>query len=490
MACRICVAAVWLGVVLGIPAWSPAANEKAAPGRVARLVDQLGSRKYSQRQAAARALGGLGTAALPALEKAAKSPDVEIRRRARDLARAIRRRAEVESLLAPTTVHLVYRDKPLAEAAADLAKKTGFWIDLEGDKAKWAGRKITLDTGKTTFWEAFDQFCRKAQLTERGLVLLTEKKADNMVRGPTWGANGQESFKKAARLRLVAGKTLALPTAYYRGVRIRALPPTIPLDDITRPKGTKVFVLEASLEPRTRLNKLIGLRVVRAVNEKGADVAASPQPVWLLGTSDSYNPYATSVPSYITRLEGGMDEGNFRRVPVEVKAAKRLKELRGVLVAEVQTPAKALLTVDNVLKAGGKTFDVKGGSLTVVEAKHKENGPASLTVSSETTFGGFFAAIQMGNGVIRIRRNPGGEWETAGVEPSQLRLLDGKGRAYRQASVQTLGTSFNGRGVTQKMSLTFEPPKGAGPPAKLVYHGVGTACVDIPFSLKDVPLPE
>jgi hypothetical protein len=236
------------------------------------------------------------------------------------------------------------------------------------------------------------------------------------------------------------------------------------------------------------LNKLIGLRVVRAVNEKGVDVAASSQPVWQDNSSNYGNPYAYAVPAYLTRLERGMNEGNFRRVPVEIKGAKRLTELRGTLIAEVRTPAKVLLTVDNVLKAGGKTFDIPGGTLTVEEAKHKGNGPATLALSSETTFGGIFEAIQAG-GVIRIRRKPSGEWEMAGIDPAHLKLLDGKGRPYR-ANVRNVGTSFNGRGVTQKMSLTFAPEKGLGPPVKLVYHGVGTACLEMPFALKNVPLPD
>src|SRR5439155_3910041 len=71
-------------------------------------------------------------------------------------------------ILAPTKVRLVYKETPVIEAVADIAKKTGFQIQLVGDTSKLADRKVTIDTGETTFWQAFDQFCEKAGLVEAG----------------------------------------------------------------------------------------------------------------------------------------------------------------------------------------------------------------------------------------------------------------------------------------------------------------------------------
>src|SRR5262249_12381156 len=70
--------------------------------------------------------------------------------------------AVTRKLLAPTRVRLTYRDAPVLEAVADLAAKTGFQISYIDDPEKLNGRKVTLDTGDTTFWQAFDLFCRKA----------------------------------------------------------------------------------------------------------------------------------------------------------------------------------------------------------------------------------------------------------------------------------------------------------------------------------------
>jgi hypothetical protein len=64
-----------------------AAAPPARQGAVARLVRQLGSDDFDEREAASRGLEALGRAALPALHRAVRSPDLEVRRRARDLRR-------------------------------------------------------------------------------------------------------------------------------------------------------------------------------------------------------------------------------------------------------------------------------------------------------------------------------------------------------------------------------------------------------------------
>jgi HEAT repeat protein len=50
-----------------------------------RLIGQLGSERYKDREQATRHLAQLGKAALPGLKEAAKSPDAEVRRRAQRL---------------------------------------------------------------------------------------------------------------------------------------------------------------------------------------------------------------------------------------------------------------------------------------------------------------------------------------------------------------------------------------------------------------------
>jgi WD40 repeat protein len=70
-------------------------KEKPSSPDIERLIKQLGSRKFREREAASKALEKVGEAALPALRNAAKDdPDAEVRRRADLLMQAIHARLQ------------------------------------------------------------------------------------------------------------------------------------------------------------------------------------------------------------------------------------------------------------------------------------------------------------------------------------------------------------------------------------------------------------
>lgn len=68
--------------------------------------------------------------------------------------------------LAGKKVHLKFDDTPLDKAVEQIAKETGYSLKLHDPEGKLKGKKVTLDTGKTTFWDALAQFCDKAGLTD------------------------------------------------------------------------------------------------------------------------------------------------------------------------------------------------------------------------------------------------------------------------------------------------------------------------------------
>jgi hypothetical protein len=159
------LALVGLGLGLGYAEQTKPAPAKTDPAAVAKLVAQLGSDRYEDREAAFKALDALGPTALEELRTALTGRDEETRRRAVELVLLIERRQESAQLTQPKMVHLVYTDMPVTHAVEDLARKTGFQIQIEGDQTKLANRKITLDTGEIPFWQAVDQFCQKASQT-------------------------------------------------------------------------------------------------------------------------------------------------------------------------------------------------------------------------------------------------------------------------------------------------------------------------------------
>src|SRR5262249_24703247 len=72
------------------------------------------------------------------------------------------------------------------------------------------------------------------------------------------------------------------------------------------------------------------------------------------------------------------------RLKKGAKASKSLKELKGTVAVQVQPPAKPLVTVDNVLKAGGQTVKGEEGcSIKLSSATNTGNG--QITVQMELT---------------------------------------------------------------------------------------------------------
>lgn len=148
--------------------WIPDTRAKTADrDRIARLIGRLANPRFSARRQAYRELDAIGAPALVALRKARKDPDLETCRLARELVARIEQRLDTAAVLAPTRVRLVCIDMPVSEAIAELARKARIEILIHpASKDKLARRKVSLDTGEVTFWEAFDALCQKGGLVE------------------------------------------------------------------------------------------------------------------------------------------------------------------------------------------------------------------------------------------------------------------------------------------------------------------------------------
>src|SRR5262249_40904965 len=115
-------------ILLSSAAAAPPEVDRNDP--VARLVEQLGSPRYTEREAAERTLEACGLPAMSALRQACRSTDPEVQRRALELTGRIERRLESSRLLLPSRVRLSYNNTPLTDALADLRRKTGMTLDF------------------------------------------------------------------------------------------------------------------------------------------------------------------------------------------------------------------------------------------------------------------------------------------------------------------------------------------------------------------------
>ena len=80
-------------------------------------------------------------------------------------------------------------------------------------------------------------------------------------------------------------------------------------------------------------------------------------------------------------------------------------------------------------------------------------------------------------GLARMARAMASNWRSEGTLRDYLVTNN----------VVSLAQNLNS--ITQEMQLTFQPQKEQGEAVQLVLNGTRTVVIDVPFTLKDVPLP-
>jgi hypothetical protein len=466
--------------ILLVPLTTAATDSESIP----RLLGQLGSPKYAEREEACRELDFLGEAALSALRQALAAPDLEVRRRADALVQRIERRLQAERLLEPKRVRFAFQSLSVTEALAEIKRQTGYSIQLGGDQTKLAGRKLTLDTGECTFWEALDRFCSKAGLKENPnpVGAFQEERLSIVQNGG--GMVTQLMTRHAYSGNFERGLTLydglppVLPTHQCGAIRFRAL----------RPQTTSVggvsasmlgFVLEVTPEPKMAWQGIVETRIERAVDDQGQSrtyLAVTTPPSleaeirWLIETDFRRPAYPSQVPIQL--------------LPAD-KPAQRLREVKGHITAQVLTQPETVLEIGAILQAVGQTFPGSEDTrVKVVEASNPPKGPIKIRLQVEGPAGA--QAVWNVAGMARANRRWNNNY-AAQTSGSIWTLFDAEGRSFRRLGYEVVQAS-NGNGAVQEVHLTFQPDHSLGTPARLVETGRRTVLLEVPFVLTDVPL--
>lgn len=462
---------------------------------VLELITQLGSARYKEREAATQALEAIGGPALEALERATLSDDPEVGRRAKTLAQTVRRQIDTARFLQPLRLRLVYRETPVLEAVEDFANRTGFPITVTGAHARLANRRITLDTGETSFWEAFQQFCQKAGLQERMVGLDSDRLRpdDQLVIRPFRGAMRIVDVPSSSlgvsrpwdgRLPLIDGLSPPRPTYQAGAVRIRALPANEVVPDSQA--GDISFLIEITPQPKCAWQQVVEMRIDRALDRSGQDVA----PLMEI-RNDGSQLAATGNGAVVWDAQTGQPLPPCRDVPVRFKSNEKptgiLKEVHGTIVAQVQTEPQAILTVDDVFKASGRSLaGEEGDSLKVTQAAHQSNGDVQLRIELIDASSPNPLWVMRG-GVMRPNRlfRRGAAVVDANLSPVQLLLFDPDGQSLPLRG-RTDETMINGNALARLITLTYHA--GSSEPRKLVYSRRRTILIEIPFTLQDIRL--
>jgi len=483
-----------------------AAADKGAPDRVARLVAELGSSRFADRDRASRELDAIGEPALSALRQAARGSDAEVCRRAEELIERIEKRVETAKLLQAKRVRLIFKDKPLTDAIAELSKQTGPQVQLGGDKTKVANRKITLDTGEVTPWQAFEQFCDKAGLTERvppvikkpeppptdarerEQVLLKRQLVAVMLIEQSQAHIGPQP---AGPVTLYDGKPERVPTHVAGAVRVQALPPSFKGPNQPAALGQPGLNLEITPHPTMQWHRIVDVRIERAVDEQGQLLTQPPASTQPNGDHIAWNQFGGRV--VIWDSTGEMPMVNTRQTAVRLKAgnkpSKMLKEVRGIVAAQVQTPSEQLINVDNILRASGRSVKGdKGGSIKVLKVEQGKDGLVQLHIVLDRPADAVAMPVEVAALRVQAFLAANGKMvrEVDNGLGKYFSLLDKQGRPYKIITTEIIPS---GQGFKQELRLTFGPAKGQSEPVKLIYSSPRTVTIDVPFTLKDVPLP-
>ncbi len=575
---------------------SQAQTDGAEPQRLDSLIKKLGSPKFSEREEARKELEAFGTAALDALKKAAQSDDLETSRRASEIVRKLEERIATDNILAAKRVRLNLKDTPVLDAVTQLAKQSGYDLQVTGDRGALADRKVTLDTGETTFWQALDQLCAQAGLSEvaapeqgflhavpqfrapairiqpgaipqlpkmvpgilpvvpppqppqKGPILelkelrkalelleaqaaqaqamaqavaqvkaIAEAQAIAQAQGQGGavlpvqvqpgrmqlqgiGGAGFAGGTASGQIQLKDGKSQAAPTSYAGAVRIRIVPNHPQVQSLPRVAGEVHLILEATPEPRLQNFKLVGSpRIDKATDDQGQELIVAMDPAPNAGNAN-----AVAANAGVVFLEMSPQAASVSRaVPLRLKRgekqAKSLKELTGSITAEALLPTEPLITMADIMKAAGKTTKGKsGGSMTVSAIEKLPNGDIQVKVAMQDIPGqnpiGNNIVIGGGQAVFRVQRvQIGGNMvvvrDGAANNSNMPKLLDAKGKEYRLAQVPEQSMHVANGNATVNVTLVYQA-NGADEPAQLVLMGQRTTTVQIPFSFKDVPLPQ
>jgi hypothetical protein len=411
-----------------------------APARppVRQLIDQLGDRNYARRRQAEDGLRAEGARALPALKQALDHPDAEVRRRVRELVPAL----ETQALLGPKRVTLKLTERPVGEALDEIARQTGYKIDL-GTVPPGA---YSFDLKEATFWEALDRVGRDA-----GLVLEP----------PAWDQRLRLTKRPGHTAHVCRDGPIRFTAdsiQLYRELEFGLAGPAA-----EAPKRSEALTLNFTVYAEPKLPIL-------GVGEPRLTAAYDNEKRSLLPPPD-----AGAAPR-VNSFSGGSSYGNLGRsysLRVRVRlcppsaTATGIAVVRGTLPLNLLVAQNPTVLADNLLADKGKPTKVGAAAFAVEEAIRRPNG---VEVKLQVALAGAGAG--------------GLTW--AQTLPQRLEVQDAKGGTY---SVANCGWRGSDPGHFA-LNLLFDAAGAElGPPRKLVYREWVTREHLASFEFKELPLP-
>jgi hypothetical protein len=457
--------AVKLVVAIQLLAQSP------APPDPTELVNRLGSARYAEREAAARALEHLGRQAVPALRLGRESRDLEIRTRAE----AILRRVEGMVLTQPTMVKLDFSDLPLPEVVAELGRRTGMKLALFPENLpEWKTQRVTLQEPEALpFWTAIDRLCQAAALQSdlelHGISPRNEPTlalSDRNIRpvlptsdhGPFRVSVVGLDYQRHVGFAIVSPRSPRNRAGLSRGGPADPVPP--------RPRAVTsvqcTLQMQVIAEPRLGLSQAGPLQILEAVDDRGNSLIAAGQS-------------SAAVVGEAGYLGGTCNPVLHLRTPLQrpENAGSTIRSLRGKVPLAITARRPDPLVVP-LAGAAGKTFDKSDVRVTVHDVRSDPNNRRRQVELS----------VVVGRAGGAVESEPGSAEPDPRLRalPQNIEIVDAAGRV-----LPWLQTSVNVE--SSRVTLTLAGVPRGDEPKELRYYRISETMAEVPFAFADLPLP-
>ena len=461
-------------------------------------IARLGSRSFAEREAATQSLDALGTAALPALQKArGESTNAEVQLRIAGLIERIRRRADSIALIQVKPISFEFRDRSLSSAVADLRLRTGIPLVLD-PTVKDKLRPVTFKAEDLLPWQAVERFCEAAGLRDTlAPNAKPESRGVRPGRRPNMQIDGIQLVPGEAQpfgrpgeipVVLVEGKnTGAFDSS--GGLRIRALPMTYAGSGEDRNVGEVKIHFDVAPQPALNWIQTKEIRIGRATTSTGRELRTLHKP-------DTLPAAGVALPENFMMNEEGTipavvsTRSNARAVPVTFRADERdgksLRTLEGLIVGDIAKANRPIITIDDLAAATGEAYGYQNSTLTIISlASDPKSGSTKLVLR--------IGSISNLDGAQSPREGLGGRLGEYGLTPRSvagMRFSDAEGRPMKQPVQQGSNAISDGFSESTEITLRFGSASSniAPKPVKLVVWGTEIVTVEVPFKLKDVPL--
>lgn len=414
------------------------AADKPTPAMlpVERLIEQLGSRNYREREAASKALEARGESALEPMRKAiVTTKDPEARRRLQVLVGNLERAA----ILAPKRLTVKVQNQPISSVIDSIAKQTGYLIQFQGGNRN---HPVSLDFQNRPFWEVMDRIC-----LEGGLMLQYNEPASMYLyqNETIWPhVCYQGPFKMTAN------------NFYYsRNLALGGLPRN-PAQQQTRQESLQ-FSFNIQSELKLPMMQLHQPKVAEAVDDRGRSL------MYPVNNQESVHYY-----------NGGYRTHNYssqvQLMPAS-KDARFVKRLRGMVPLTLLAAQKPDVVINDILKVKKKKFTGVEAEIQIEEVKEANNKTqysVRMTVRNQA-------------------KNANQDYNWNSYVQQRFELTDAKGNKYYSHGHNWEHSSTGS--ITATFMFGTNGQAGIGPPARLVYNQWIMMPHQIEFDFRDLPLP-